>query len=124
MPFLDIFYRSEAVEESRLPAIRDAIRASVSESLTRHDPEHPVTPEMVDARLTPTGPLDVLNVDMLVSIRARSEPARHAARNQILAAVESGTDPIGVPPDTMIELILTDRSSVYQYPTERLGTGR
>lgn len=115
MPFVEILHHSH-VEEHTVVAIRNALHRSVGLVLERVDPDHAVTPAMVDLRCIPVGPLDIVRPDLLITVLARTEPDRHAHRETIaddLAQVVLEAAP-GL--DIIVELVLTNRTSTYEYP--------
>lgn len=115
MPFVEILY-GEGVEEETVVAVRDALHRAVGPVFERADPDHTVTPGMVDLRCIPVGPLDLVRPHLLITVLARTEPARHTQREGIadqLAMVVGEAAP-GL--DVMLEVVLANRTSTYEYP--------
>ena len=90
---------------------------AVAEGLEAVDPNHLVTPEMVDVRFTPIGPLDDQHAELLVTVLARHEQARHRAAPALVEvwarAVAESTGVLGA----VVELVLTDHQSSFDYTT-------
>ena len=116
MPFVEILHR-RTIDEVQLVAIRNALHHGVASVIGRHDPAHQLTPAMVDLRVIETGPLDQLRTDMLVTVLARNEPAREDHKRSIVAELTEIVTGIVPDADVMIELVLTNRTSIYEYPT-------
>lgn len=115
MPFVEILYRPH-VGDTTLTEIRDRLHQAVGGVFEEFDPDHVVTPAMVDVRCIEVGRLDVVRPDVLVTVLAREEPARHANRYEIarrLAALAGESAP---DLDVMLEVVLTNRTSAYDYP--------
>ena len=116
MPYVRILWKPDLLAEDRLLRLRDALPTIVAEALSRFDPQNIVTGEMVDLRIEQIGPLDLVHPDMLITIFARREPARHQSRDLITELITNGIVSVGCPANTMVELVLTDRTSTYRYP--------
>ena len=115
MPFVDILWKPSVVAEEQVIAVRDAVRATVASTLTAYDPQHLVTEAMVDVRVQPVGALDAIGPDLYVTVYAREEPARDANKLVVIERITKAARDASCPPDTMVELVLTNRSSVYDY---------
>jgi hypothetical protein len=115
VPFIEILYRAE-VDEDVVVAIRDALHRAVGVAFEDADPDHPVTAAMVDLRCIAVGPLDVVRPDVLITVLARTEPARHARRSVIAEQLARVVGEVAPDLDVMLEIVLTDRTSAYEYP--------
>jgi hypothetical protein len=113
MPFVHLRWRPTAFEEAEVIGIRDAIIPAVARLLTEADPAHLVTDAMVDVRVEEIGPLDRIRGNLFVTLLARDEPDRQAARSSILAELAAqlrqSTD------DVVVELVLTQHASSFDY---------
>ena len=115
MPFVEILYRSH-VGEATVVAVRDHLHQAVGSMFEEFDPDHVVTPAMVDVRCIPVGRLDAVRPDLLVTVLAREEPARHANRYEIARRLATLTRELAPDLDVMLEVVLTNRASTYEYP--------
>ena len=117
MPTVEVRWRSGDLDEASLLALRDELKVAVAEGLEAVDPNHLVTPEMVDVRFTPLGPLDDQHAELLVTVLARHEQARHRAAPALVEvwarAVAESTGVLGA----VVELVLTDHQSSFDYTT-------
>lgn len=119
MPYVRVLWKPSEFGEVDLVRLRDSLPNVVGNALEGSDPDHTVTEEMVDVRIEPVGPLDLLHPAMLITVFARHETARHDARDRILEQITRAIEAVGCPPNTMIELVLTVRTSVYEYRGDR-----
>ena len=71
---------------------------------------------MVDVRVIEVGPLDRVRPNLLVTILARQEPARERHKHEIVDALTASVTAIFPDVDAMVELVLTNRVSTYEYP--------
>lgn len=63
----------------------------------------------------PVGALDLIGPDLLVTVLARREEARVREQQKVVERITHDLQACGPPPDTMVELVLTNRASVYRY---------
>lgn len=115
MPYVEILWKPEQLDESLLEGLCIRLQQAVGAALTQHDPDHPVTPEMVDVRVGLVGPHDRIGPDLYVTVLARTEPARDAGKAELVVAITEAVHDLGVPEDTLVELVLTNRVSTYDY---------
>ena len=115
MPFVEILYHPH-VDEAIVVAVRDRLHQVVGSMFEEFDPDHVVTPAMVDVRCIPVGRLDAVRPELLVTVLAREEPARHANRYEIARRLASLTLELAPDLDIMLEVVLTERASTYDYP--------
>ncbi len=115
MPFVEVMWDPDHFPADGLLRLRDELPSIVARALTTRDPAHLVDPAMVDVRIIGVGPYDRINRSLYVTVLARTEPDRDTHK---LAIVRDITDAVlghGCPLDTLVELILTNRVSVYDY---------
>lgn len=93
--------------------MRDLLRSAAAEALTGVDPDHIVTPAMVDVRVMEVGPLDVVRASLFVTLLARHEPQRAQRADRIVAEIQDVAS--SEVPDTVVELVLTDHASSFDY---------
>jgi len=117
MPFVEVIWKPDRLSVDALGAICAELPGIVAESFTLHDPDpaHVVTALMVDLRVIPIGPHDRINPAMYITVLARTEPARDAKKMAIVGEIAAGIRPLGSPDDTLVELVLTNRVSLYEY---------
>jgi len=115
MPYVRVLWKPTYLARDGLLRLRDALPALVADALESSDPRNTVTVEMVDVRVEQVGPFDLVHPDMLITVFARHERARHESRDRITEQITGAIEAVGCPANTMIELVLTDRSSTYQY---------
>jgi hypothetical protein len=114
MPFVEILYGTH-VDEATVVAVRDCLHQTVGPVFEEFDPDHVVTPAMVDIRCIEVGDLDVVRPDVLVTVLAREEPARHAKRYEIAGRLTVLACELAPDLDVMLEVVLTNRTSTYNY---------
>lgn len=115
MPFVQIYRRPERVDAVRALSIARTSCTSLATALMRYDSAHVVRPAMVDVKVLDIGELDIIRCDLFVSCFARTEPARHAHRREIVDAVRTALLSVGLGPDDVVELLLTDHTSSFDY---------
>ena len=115
MPFVRVLWKESMFDSDDLARLASSLPGIVARTFSEFDPDHVVGPEMVDVRVEAVGRFDVLHTNMLVTVLARSEEARRRCRRGIVEDVTRGVQDVGCPPDTMVELVLTDRTSTYEY---------
>ena len=115
MPFVDITWDPARLTADGLVRLRDNLPSIVARALTSHDPGHLVTGAMVDIRVTTSGLYDRLNRDLYVTVLARTEPERDINKLAIVRQISDAVRSLGAPTGTMVELVLTNRVSVYDY---------
>jgi hypothetical protein len=115
VPFVELLHDPERVEFAVVLAVRDALPSVIASHLEAVDPEHAVTPAMVDVRVLEASPHDRLACPLYVTILSRTEPARRHGHDAFVAAVTEDLGAVGLPLDAMVESILTDRASSYRY---------
>jgi hypothetical protein len=115
VPFVELLHDPARVEVAVVLAVRDALPEVVASHLGSVDPDHQVTPAMVDVRVLEAGAHDRLACPLYVTILSRTEPARRAGHETFVAAVTDDLAAVGLPPHAMVESILTDRASSYHY---------
>jgi hypothetical protein len=115
MPFVEIIWKPDHLSGPALSHLCDRLPTIVAEALTRHDPSHLVTPEMVDLRVSPVGLHDRINPDLYVTVLARTEPARDTHKVEIVDEIFHAVRRFDPPDDTLVELVLTNRVSLYEY---------
>jgi hypothetical protein len=115
MPFVEVIWKPDRMSTSRLKALCDELPGVVAETFTTHDPAHLVTEAMVDLRVTTVGPYDRVNPDLYVTVLARTEPARDAGKTEIVRGITEAVRRLEVPADVLVELVLTNRVSLYDY---------
>lgn len=115
MPYVDILWKPEQLDERLLKSLCIQLQQAVGAAFTQYDPSHPVTPDMVDVRVGLVGPYDRIGPALYVTVLARTEPARDASRAELVAAITEAVHDHGVPEDTLVELVLTNRVSTYKY---------
>lgn len=115
MPFVEILWKSDQVSRDNVVRLRDGARVIIARRFTEVDPEHVVTPAMVDVRVSRVGELDLIGPDLFVTILARTEDARMRGRDDLIGRITADIEALGSPPATMVELVLTNRASVYRY---------
>lgn len=113
MPFIHLRWRPSSFAEADIVVIRDMIGPAVAGLLTEADPDHQVTAAMVDVAVEPIGPLDRIRGDLFVTVLARDEPQRQAARNTIPAALARQLQSAAA--DVVVELVLTQHTSSFDY---------
>jgi hypothetical protein len=115
MPFVEVIWKPDCLNELQLVKLCKALPDIVGSALTLHDPAHLVTAAMVDVRVSTPGPYDRINPHLYVTVLARSEPDREIHKLSIVSEIGCGVHRIGSPPDTLVELVLTNRVSLYNY---------
>jgi hypothetical protein len=115
VPFVELRWDQQRLPKSIIIAVRDAVRPLLAEALTKADPDHVVTPVMVDVALRPYGEDDIIAPPAYVTMLARHESGRHRQRHHVVTAIFEGLVAAGAPPEVMVELVLTQRSSNYRY---------
>jgi len=115
MPFVDITWDPDRLDAPGLVRLRDELPSIVATALTTHDPGHLVTAAMVDIRVTSVGEYDRINRDLYVTVLARTEPGRDAHKLAIVRRISDAAMQLGAPAGTMVELVLTNRVSMYDY---------
>jgi len=115
VPYVNVLWKPEHLAEPALDHLCERLQGVVAEALTDHDPDHLVSAPMVDVRVGTVGPHDRIGPDLYVTVLARSEAERDARRWEIVAAITEAVRRLGVPDDTLVEFILTNRSSIYDY---------
>lgn len=115
MPYVDVLWKPDRLAADVLQALVDVLCEVVGETLTAADPEHVVKPGMVDVRVSTVGPHDRIGPDLYITVLARTEPARDRHRVRIAEQITAGVLALDVPSDTLVELVLTNRTSVYDY---------
>jgi len=116
MPLVEILHHRD-VPADALVSLRDALQNDVAEVIGRYDQAHELTSAMVDLRVIEVGPLDRVRPQLLVTVLARDEPERSRQRMAIIAALTETVTAIFPDTDAMVELVLTNRVSIYEYPT-------
>lgn len=119
MPVVELHWKEDVVAVSMLLEIRDAVRVIVAESLVRVDPVHLVEPWMVDVRLTPVGPYDLVGPDLYVTIMTRVTHQREANKVALVNDIDGRLRRLALPDDTLVELLLSNRASTYDYDSPR-----
>ena len=115
MPFVEVIWKPDHFSSQALAGLCDVLPEIVAGSMTRFDAAHLVTAAMVDVRVSTVGQYDRINPDLYVTVLARSEPARDTHKIAIVGEISEAVRRLGSPPDTMVELVLTNRVSLYDY---------
>lgn len=115
MPFVEVVWKPKHLSSQALVSLCDELPAIVARTLTVHDPAHLVTAAMVDVRVMTVGPYDRINPHLYVTVLARTEPGRDAHKLTIVGKISEALRRLGSPPDTLVELVLTNRVSLYDY---------
>lgn len=115
MPFVEVIWKPDQISADALVRLCDQLPTIVAAAVTLHDPAHPVTAAMVDVRVATVGPHDRINPELYVTVLARSEPERDAHKVAIVKEITEALRRLGPPPETLVELVLTNRVSLYDY---------
>jgi hypothetical protein len=118
MPFVRILWKPDTLDEAGLTKLRDASPGIVGDALHSFDPANVVRQDMVDVRIEVVGQLDLVHPDLLISVYARYEEARSASRHRIIDRLTRSFVALGVPRRSMIELVLSERVSTFEYEYE------
>jgi hypothetical protein len=104
------------VDEATVVALRDRLHQAVGSVFEEFDPDHVVTPAMVDVRCIQAGALDKVRPDLVITVLGREEPARHASRYEIASQLAMFMREMAPGLDILLEVVLTNRASTYDYP--------
>lgn len=115
MPFVEVLWKPEQLDEPALVRLCDALPMIVATVMQKYDPDHVVLPSMVDLRVGLVGPHDRISPALYITVLARTEPLRDRNRLAIVGRITTDVQRRGAPPDTLVELVLTNRVSLYEY---------
>jgi phenylpyruvate tautomerase PptA (4-oxalocrotonate tautomerase family) len=120
MPYVQVLWKRDLLPEADLHEVTNATREFVAEAITSVDPSHPVAVEMVDLKVVIVERYDLIGPDLYVTVLARSEPEREENKAEIIDHITDGIASTSAPRNTLVELVLTNRVSRYDYKAESI----
>ena len=110
-----MLWNPERVSEGRIVRVRDRLSAEVGPALMAVDPDHIVNESMVDVRVVPTGPLDRIRADLLVTLFARRESGRVAGAAEVVDRLRRVAADAAEDEAVVVELVLNEHRSSFDY---------
>lgn len=117
MPFVEILWNPARFTPDQLSQLREVVISAVAREFEFADPDHVVTPAMVDVRFLEQGPLDRLRSDLFITVLARSEERRRKQASSIAEAINEACINSTKYAAALTELVLTDHYSTFDYST-------
>jgi len=108
-----MLWKPQYLEREQIVRVRDVLRSVAATALTGVDPDHLVTPAMIDVRVLEVGPLDVIRAPLFVTLLARHEPQRVQGSGRVVAAIRDAVS--SEVPDVVVEFVLTAHTTSFDY---------